>query len=70
MCILILLLIISSLPILNDMNSPQAEENGIEVVDGSASIDQDETQQDDSGGFEQKRDGEKAGTGKLVDFGA
>ena len=52
MCILILLLIISSLPILNDMNSPYAEENGIKVVDGGDSIDQDETEQDNSGAFE------------------
>ena len=51
-CILILLLIIISLPVLNDLNVPKAEENGIEVVDGGASIDQDETEQDDSGGFE------------------
>ena len=51
-CILILLLIIISLPVLNDLNVPKAEENGIEVVDGGASIDRDETEQDDSGGFE------------------
>ena len=52
-CILILLhLIIISLPVLNDLNVPKAKENGIEVVDGGASIDQDETEQDDSGGFE------------------
>ena len=50
--------------------SEKAEENGIEVVVGGDPIDQDETEQDDSGAFEWKRDGEKAGTGKLVDFGA
>ena len=67
---MILLLIIISLPVLNDLNSPKAEENGIEVVVGGDPIDQDETEQDDSGAFEWKRDGEKAGTGKLIDFGA
>ena len=51
-CILILLLLIISLPVLNDLNVPKAEKNGIEVVDGGASIDQDETEQDHSGAFE------------------
>ena len=49
---MILFLIIISLPLLNDLNSSKAEDNSIEVVGGSDPIDQDETEQDDSGAFE------------------